>query len=55
VLDRGEGEAPVPPSKPAMMTLVGARFRHARGHRADADFGNQLDRNLTVRLTFLRS
>ena len=34
--------------------MVGARFRDAGGHRADADFGDQLDRDLSVGIDVLQ-
>ena len=34
--------------------VVGARLRHAGGDRADADFGDELDRNVAVGIDVLR-
>ena len=39
------GDAPVPPSWPAISHVVGLGLGHAGGHRADADFGDQLHRD----------
>ena len=53
VLDRGEGGGAGAALEARDGDVVGARFRNARGHRADADFGDQLDRDLTVRIDVL--
>jgi len=53
VLDRGEGRGAGAALEACNGDVVGARLRDARGHRADADFGNQLDRDLTVRIDVL--
>ena len=44
------GEAPVPPSWPAISTRSAFAFDDARGDRADADLGDELDRDLRLRV-----
>ena len=43
VLDRGQRQAPVPPSWPEISTTSRVGLGHARGDRADAELGDQLD------------
>ena len=42
------GDAPVPPSWPLISTTSACAFGDARGNRADADFGDQLDADARV-------
>jgi len=53
MLDRGQRRGAVPPSKPAMVTWSARAFRDTGRDRADADFGDQLDRDLAVRIDVL--
>ena len=48
------GEAPVPPRIAADQHHVGMRLGHARGHRAHAHFGHQLDRDARLRVDVLQ-
>ena len=48
------GEAPVPPSWPEISTTSLLRLGDARGHRADADLGDQLDVNARARIGVLQ-
>ena len=53
VLDRGQRRGAGAAFKACDGDMVGARLGDARGHGADADFGDQLDRDLTVRIDVL--
>ena len=54
VLDRGQRRGAGAAFETCDGDMVGARFRNARGHRADADFGDQLDGYLAVRVHILQ-
>ena len=47
------GEAPVPPSKPAMVTWSARAFDDAGGDGADADLGHELHRHVAGRIDVL--
>ena len=53
MLDRGEGRGAGAALEARDGHVVGARLRNARGHRADADFGDELHRDLAVRIDVL--
>src|SRR6202022_4146421 len=50
VLDRGQGGRAGAAFEACDGDVVGARFRNARGNRADADFGDELHRYQAVRI-----
>ena len=53
MLDRGEGRGAGAALEACDGDMVGARLGDARGDRADADFGDELDRDLAVRIDVL--
>ena len=53
VLDRGEGGGAGAALEAGDGDMVGARLGDAGGHRADTDFGDELDRDLAVRIDVL--
>ena len=54
MLDRVSGEAPVPPSWPAIVTTIGVRLGNAGGDGADADLGHQLHADARLRVGVLQ-
>jgi hypothetical protein len=56
VLDRGQRRSAGAAVVPAISRMIGVRLGHARGDRADADFGDELHADARAwRLAFFRS
>ena len=53
-LSEVRGDAPVPPSKPEMVTWSARAFDDAGGDGADADFGDELHRHIARRIDVLQ-